>query len=652
MHLLIRHENFFTFFSYISNTLSLGKQKFYYLGCGWKPKQVDWTVDDKAWIRRIDKLFSDLFGTNFCQHETDEKKICIVSPGQFLLLNYNRDEWEGSYALSNASSSDKLKSSQVSPMCSARNDCDSSGSNISNQILNLAGKELDNDSDSSAWGERSSQDVNLVSDGMDSDRDHDSSACGDKRSQILNLVSNELDHDGDSSSCSDKSGQVLNLVGDEMDSDHDSSALGHKSNQVHNPVSNELHSGDSSACGDKSCQVVNLVSDEMDGDCESSAPGDSGSNRNQAHGLMPVRFHAHSNHSAESSKVTLTLADFLSGKLDGLSHKEQAAYQLPGVAFISTQDICITEREEKACNPLLAKQWPSERTVDVALNLPKGNSDSLIRIGSLGYYTVQSVKVFAKMCSLASDALQLKEELRWLSQTPHSPETVEIREVLESSRPNDVVLQQGHSIMDVKDYSTLVCERYVNSFAIDTICLTILKESKEMDIVYLPCYSQTWAKQGTQFFKHKVSSYFESCPVDRARIIFFPVHFPCHKHWGLVCFDTTTSTVFFDDGEKIFPTRDILTVVRNMLSAFETVSNNSRFKFDKWNDGKLSLPFPRIGMPNQTTVGVGAESCGVAVILSFKDIIRSGCPPSFQWEFSDMGHLRKELMSLSLQWRK
>lgn len=153
-----------------------------------------------------------------------------------------------------------------------------------------------------------------------------------------------------------------------------------------------------------------------------------------------------------------------------------------------------------------------------------------------------------------------------------------------------------------------------------------------MDLVYLPCYSQTWAKQGTQFFNHKVSSYFESCPVDRARIIFFPVHFPCHKHWGLVCLS--------------------LTVVRNMLSGFETVSNNSRFQLDKWNNGKLSLPLPRIGMPNQTTVGVGAGSCGVAVILSFRDIIRSGCPPSFQWEFSDMGYLRKELMSLSLKWRK
>ena len=633
-----------TFIDGISNTLSLGKLKFYYRGCGWKPKQVDWTEDDREWIRRIDKLFSDLFGPDFCQYESDEKKICILSPGQFPLLNYNHDEWEESYA-----SGDEEKMSQVSPMCSARNNCDSSGSNISNQLLNLASKELDSDCDSSASDEKSSQVVNLVGNGVDSDCDHGSSAYGDKGSQILNLASKELVSDHDSSLCSEKSSQVLDLVSDEMDSDCDSSALGDKSSQILNPVSSELDSdGDSSTYGDKSSQVLNL-------DCNSSAPGDGSSNRNQVHGQFPVRYEstqAHSTHSAESNKVGLTLADFLSGKLDGLSRKEQAAYQLPGVASISTQDVYITEIEEKACNPLLAKQWPSERTVEAALNLLKGSSDSLVKIGSLGYYTIQSVKVFAKMCALASESLQLKEELRWLSQTPQSPETVKVREVLENSRPNDVVLQQGHSIMDVEDFSTLACERYVNSFAIDTICLTILKESKKTDIVYLPCYSQTWAKQGAQFFNHKVSCHFESCPVDRARIIFFPVHFPRHRHWGLVCFDTTTNTVFFDDGQKIFPTRDILTVVRNMLSGFETVSKNSRFKFDKWNNGKLSLPFPRIGMPNQTTVGVGAGSCGVGVILSFRDIIRSGCPPSFQWEFREMDHLRKELMSLSVQWRK
>lgn len=593
--------------------------KFYYRGCGWKPKQVHWTEADKEWIRRIDKLFSDLFGPDFCQYESDEKKICILSPGQFPLFKYNHDEWEESYVLTNVSG-DKEKSSQGSSICAARNESTSSGSNISNH-LNPVSKKLVSDGDSSSCGDKSSHVVNLVSSGLDSD--HDSSALGEKRSQVLNLVSKELDSDGESSACGDRRGQVANPFNSE----------------ARNDCASSLCNGNSSQAPNDSC-------DEVVRDCDQSSCS---SKRNQVHQQMPA--HAHSTHTAKSNKVGLTVADFHSGKLDGLNRKDRAAYLLPGVVFISPQDVLITKREEKASNPLLAKQRPSEGTVEVALNLLKKNSDSLVKIGNLGYYTAQSVKVFAKMCALASEALKLKEELRWLSQTPPSPETVKVREVLENSRPNDVVLQQGCSIMDVKDFSSLACERYVNSFAIDTICLTILRESKEMDIVYLPCYSQTWAKQGPQFFNHKVSSYFDSCPVDRARVIFLPLHFPRQKHWGLVCFDTTTKTVFFDDGLKIIPTRDILTVVKNMLSGFENVSNDSRFKLDKWNNGKLSLPFPRIGMPSQTTVGVGAGSCGVAVILSFRDIVRSGFPPSFQWEFSEMGHLRKELMSLALQWR-
>ena len=118
-----------------------------------------------------------------CYNESDEKKICILSPGQFPLLKYNHDEWEESYALINASSGDKEKRSQVSSMCSARNDCDSSGSNISNQILNLVSNELNSDGDSCACGQKSSEVVNLVSDRMDSDRD--SSALGDKRTLFI-----------------------------------------------------------------------------------------------------------------------------------------------------------------------------------------------------------------------------------------------------------------------------------------------------------------------------------------------------------------------------------------------------------------------------------------------------------------------------------
>lgn len=61
-----------------------------------------------------------------------------------------------------------------------------------------------------------------------------------------------------------------------------------------------------------------------------------------------------------------------------------------------------------------------------------------------------------------------------------------------------------------------------------------------------------------------------------------------------------------------------------MVSGSEIMSSQSSFKLQKWNNGNLSLPLPRIHMPKKTAEGVGAGSSGVAVILSFRDIIRSG----------------------------
>ena len=60
-----------------------------------------------------------------------------------------------------------------------------------------------------------------------------------------------------------------------------------------------------------------------------------------------------------------------------------------------------------------------------------------------------------------------------------------------------------------------------------------------------------------------------------------------------------------------------------MLSGSEIMSSQSSFKLQKWNSGNLSLLLPQIHIPKQTAVGVGAGSSGVAVILSFGDIIRS-----------------------------
>ena len=155
-----------------------------------------------------------------------------------------------------------------------------------------------------------------------------------------------------------------------------------------------------------------------------------------------------------------------------------------------------------------------------------------------------------------------------------------------------------------------------------------------------------------EYFKHKVIPFFDNCPAENATCILTPVHFESPQHWGLLCFDVTTKTVYFGNGLKILPPSDTLSVVQNMLGGFKALSRDAIEQEDHWNNSSLRLPLPRINMPIQTESGIGAGSCGVGVILAIRDIVASrNCLPSFNWTFDNMANLRKELMALILQWR-
>ena len=277
-----------------------------------------------------------------------------------------------------------------------------------------------------------------------------------------------------------------------------------------------------------------------------------------------------------------------------------------------------------------------------------------VTMGRLGTFTKESVGLYQTMCSLASEAVSFREEKRWLANNSSSvSDLTEVRDVLCNSRPNEEIIRQGTCIMDATDFSTLACERYVNGFTIDTVCLKFLEDSKPTNLVYLSSHSQTWAKQGPRFFSQMVMPFFGHCAVQDAAYILAPFHFDSPQHWGLLCFDVASRTVHFDDGLKIAQPRDILVVIKNMLTSFQLLSHNVSFQEENWNQPKLDLPLPHLNMPHQTKTSEGSVSCGVGVILLVRDIIKSrNCPPSFQWTFKNMTSLRKELMSLIVQWKK
>ena len=343
-----------------------------------------------------------------------------------------------------------------------------------------------------------------------------------------------------------------------------------------------------------------------------------------------------------------------------MTRGEIAAVKLPKVVFISEKDVVLAKRTGlDTSHPMLTTQRPSEATVQhalsllatatctghgsksVALDSGDEGDEVTVTIGKLGTYSRKALQVFEKMCQLSSEARKINEERRWLS------DAIEVREFLLSAKPRDEVIHHGQFLMDVSDFSTLACERYVNGFSIDVISFKLLEKSKPTSVIYLPSFSQVWAKQGVEYFKQKVIPFFDDCPAEDATCILTPVHFDSPLHWGLLCFDVRSKVVYFDDGLKIGPPNGTLSVVQNMLGGFKALSHDAIA--DQWN---LSLPLPRINMPVQPKSGIGAGSCGVGVILAIRDIIASrSCLPSFNWTFDDMANLRKQLMALILHWK-
>ena len=87
-----------TIISLISNFF-IGKRKFSFRGCGWKPINTRmWTKEKQEWILAIDNLFSQMFGNDFLTYAYDKSKGTSVE-GHILsgLVDYNHDQWESRY---------------------------------------------------------------------------------------------------------------------------------------------------------------------------------------------------------------------------------------------------------------------------------------------------------------------------------------------------------------------------------------------------------------------------------------------------------------------------------------------------------------------------------------------------------------------------
>lgn len=338
-----------------------------------------------------------------CQYEVNERKISIVSPGQFSVITYNHDEWEKNYCFLHCRNTKPVPdhtSDEVEEFidCSVRpsHSCFSpKHDSDKEQDLNDSSVSLKNCSFGSESNSSKQEDVK---DSFASPKnslfgsESDSSNEGYLNDSFVSPSNNSFspEHDGDKEEdFSDSSVSPKNYIfSPESDSDKEEDLNDSFASPGKNSFGPKHDSDKKDYLSDSSVSTKNSsFSPEIDSNKVEDLNGSSASPSNRSLGL---EYDSDSSCVAKRSKMRLTLADFLNGKLESLTRKDLASYLLPQVAFIPPEDVQIADSGAKAFNRLLANQRPSESTVQHSMDLLKGDTANLVRIGILGSFTAVS----------------------------------------------------------------------------------------------------------------------------------------------------------------------------------------------------------------------------------------------------------------------
>jgi hypothetical protein len=309
-------------------------------------------------------------------------------------------------------------------------------------------------------------------------------------------------------------------------------------------------------------------------------------------------------------------------------------------------------------DPFSLLKRPSETAVDCAEKAfrqkSKGKAARGVEIKSHGHFSRDGLTVLRKYCEIAEVKSKICDEENWLDRQNDGisfADTNSIKDLLWNNSLTTTVLQAGHKSIDVSSFSTLVKERYLDNFVIDTIITKYNQECKSGTTLYLPSEVHTWLKSDDkQFIIDKLALVLNSLTIIKLSQILLPLHMnDCH--WGLIAIDLINQKIYFDDGYRlktepslIQDVKKLLTLLKNLIPNIETLSD---VKF-----------YERFGMPYQGDLdssGQGAGSCGVGVILSARDFIWSGIPATlgqFNWNFRTMRLYRKQLMTQIISWAK
>ena len=315
-------------------------------------------------------------------------------------------------------------------------------------------------------------------------------------------------------------------------------------------------------------------------------------------------------------------------------------------------------------DPLSLDERPPEQVVsdaEKALRMKQNNlTPTGVQIGNLGTFSSNGVSILRKFCDIASLRAAIHSEEKWLLAATDGLSVAEVRsieQVLWNQRTGETILRAGQKSVDVGSFSTLVGERYLDNFVIDGAILRYVLDGQKQvgtKAVYLPCETHTWLRTNNELFiKQKLQGVLGTYGGTGFDLILFPLHMN-EMHWGLIVIDLLGRKLFFDDGFKLQPGTSVLPSIKYILDVFQQLMPGaSCFNNFFWSSVNA---FERFGMPSQHNCGItgqGHGSCGVGVILSARDFIFKGVNGTvnqFGWDYTEMRHLRKQLMIQIIKW--
>lgn len=252
-----------------------------------------------------------------------------------------------------------------------------------------------------------------------------------------------------------------------------------------------------------------------------------------------------------------------------LTRKEFAMTQIPPISkslHCQIKGIFGTFHPQDAT---YLRERPSESTVNKAyVELRKRRNATGIEIGALGQFNRDGLSIMRKYCEISSIKNEILEEETWLDGPNDSlsrSDIKEIKDVLWNKSSTETILRAGHKSIDVSSLSTLVGERYLDNFVIDTVITKITQEISTSTVLFIPPEAHDWLKTNDdEYIKSKLSISMNSVTIHTVKFMLLPLQMSgCH--WGLIAADFDNEDIYFDDGMKFKPGRVVLPNVKKLL---------------------------------------------------------------------------------------